>query len=300
MGTALLLGDLPPQMLHSVSGVEFAGFIWHSGRPSSFIILTAVYLIVCFLFYFKFLRSDLAFCVLDEEAAHAAAGQTFEHIKDKKFAALVVGGFILTIIGMSIRQYLGVKLGFIAFSGTVLLVLAIEILKKPLKFDIPDLEHMLAEIEWNAIAFYAALFALVGGLEHTHILDMVASWFIPFTQKGLLVGTSVMYWVTAPIVGIVEHDAFILTLLYVIRDLGETVDVNVWPYYWGLVWSGTLGSNLTIAGAPALYVALTMGEKEDGEKFSLKEFFSYTVPYVLASLVLCYVFMVLIWVLPLM
>jgi Na+/H+ antiporter NhaD/arsenite permease-like protein len=279
MGTALLLGDLPPQMLHSVSGVEFAGFIWHSGRPSSFIILTAVYLIVCLLFYFKFLRSDLAFCVLDEEAAHEAAGQTFEHIKDKKFAALVVGGFILTIIGMSIRQYLGVKLGFIAFTGTVLLVLAIEILKKPLKFDIPDLEHMLAEIEWNAIAFYAALFALVGGLEHTHILDMVASWFIPFIQKGLLVGTSVMYWVTAPIVGIVEHDAFILTLLYVIRDLGETVDVNVWPYYWALVWSGTLGSNLTIAGAPALYVALTMGEKEDGEKFSLKEPRSFFVTF---------------------
>ena len=300
MGTALLLGDLPPQMLHSVSGVEFAGFIWHSGRPSSFIILTVVYLIVCFLFYFKFLKSDLAFCVLDEEAAHAAAGETVEHIKDKKFAFLVVGGFILTIIAMALRQYLGVKLGFIAFSGAVFMALAIEILKKPLNFDVPDLEHMLAEIEWNAIAFYAALFALVGGLEHTHLLEIVANWFVPFIQEGLLVGTSVMYWVTAPIVGIVEHDAFILTLLYVIRDLGETMDINVWPYYWGLVWSGTLGSNLTIAGAPALYVALTMGEKEDGEKFSLKEFFSYTVPYVVASLVLCYVLMVLIWVLPFM
>lgn len=301
MGTALLLGDLPPQMLHSVSGVEFFGFIWHSGRPSSFIILTAVYLIVCFLFYrFKFLKSDLAFCVLDEEAAHAAAGETVEHIKDKKFAILVVGGFILTIIAMALRQYLGVKLGFIAFTGAVFIALAIEILKKPLNFDVPDLEHMLAEIEWNAIAFYAALFALVGGLEHTHILEIVADWFVPFIQQGLLVGTSVMYWVTAPIVGIVEHDAFILTLLYVIRDLGETMDINVWPYYWGLVWSGTLGSNLTIAGAPALYVALTMGEKEDGEKFSLKEFFSYTVPYVVSSLVLCYIFMVLIWVLPLM
>ncbi len=300
MGTALLLGDLPPQMLHSVSGVEFAGFIWHSGRPSSFIILTVVYLIVCFLFYFKFLKSDLAFCVLDEEAAHAAAGETVEHIKDKKFAFLVVGGFILTIIAMALRQYLGVKLGFIAFSGAVFMALAIEILKKPLNFDVPDLEHMLAEIEWNAIAFYAALFALVGGLEHTHILEIVADWFVPFIQQGLLVGTSVMFWVTAPIVGIVEHDAFILTLLYVIRDLGETMDINVWPYYWGLVWSGTLGSNLTIAGAPALYVALTMGEKEDGEKFSLKEFFSYTVPYVISSLVLCYALMVLIWVLPFM
>ena len=35
MGTALLLGDLPPQMLHSVSGVEFMEFIWQNGRPSS-------------------------------------------------------------------------------------------------------------------------------------------------------------------------------------------------------------------------------------------------------------------------
>ncbi len=298
MGTALLLGDLPPQMLHSVSGVEFLGFIWHSGRPSSFIILTIVYLIVCFLFYFKFSKSDLAFCVLDEEAAHEAAGEKMDHIKDKRFAFVVVAGFVLTIIGMSMRQFFGVKLGFIAFAGTLLLVLVIELLKKPLGFDVPDLEHMLGEIEWSAIGFYAALFALVGGLEHANLLEIVANWFIPFIKSGLLVGTSVLYWVTAPIVGVVEHDAFILTILYVIRDLGESQGINVWPYYWGLVWAGTLGSNLTIAGAPALYVALTMGEKEDGEKFSLKEFFSYTVPYVISSLVLCYILMVLIWVLP--
>ncbi len=298
MGTALLLGDLPPQMLHSVSGVEFLGFIWHSGRPSSFIILTVVYLLVCLVFYFKFKKSSLALCTLDEEAAHEAAGETMVHIKDKRFAFVVVAGFILTIIGMSMRQIFDVKLGFIAFTGTLLLVLVIEILKKPLGFDVPDLEHMLGEIEWSAIAFYAALFALVGGLEHARLLEIVANWFIPFIKSGLLVGTSVLYWVTAPIVGVVEHDAFILTLLYVIRDLGQSQGINVWPYYWGLVWAGTLGSNLTIAGAPALYVALSMGEKEDGEKLSLKEFFSYTVPYVVISLVLTYILMVLIWVLP--
>ena len=39
MGTALLLGDLPPQMLHSVAGAEFFDFIWQDGRPSSFPIL---------------------------------------------------------------------------------------------------------------------------------------------------------------------------------------------------------------------------------------------------------------------
>ncbi|NOY87381.1 MAG: permease [Deltaproteobacteria bacterium] len=300
MGTALLLGDLPPQMLHSVSGIEFLGFIWHSGRPSSFLILTVTYLLVCLVFYFKFKRSELAMCTLDEKAAHADAGETMVHIKDKRFAFLVCAGFIWTVIGMSLRQFLGFKLGFIAFAGTLIMVLVFELLKKPLKMDVPDLEGMLGEIEWSAIGFYVALFALVGALEYTHVLKIVANWLIPFIKSGLLTGTSVLYWVTSPIVAFVEHDAYILTILYVIRDLHQSLNINAWPYYWALVWAGTLGSNLTIAGAPALYVALTMGEKEDGEKMPLKKFFSYTVPYVLLSLVICYVFLVLIWVLPFM
>ena len=51
MGTAMLLGDLPPQMLHSVSKIEFSGFIWFMGRPSSFFILLFSYLITCGFFY---------------------------------------------------------------------------------------------------------------------------------------------------------------------------------------------------------------------------------------------------------
>ncbi|MBA2706758.1 MAG: permease, partial [Gemmatimonadaceae bacterium] len=45
MGSALLLGDLPPQMLHSVAGVEFGDFIWHQGRLSSFPILMVTFII---------------------------------------------------------------------------------------------------------------------------------------------------------------------------------------------------------------------------------------------------------------
>ena len=300
MGTALLLGDLPPQMLHSVTGIEFFGFIWHSGRPSSFLILTVVYLIVCFLFYLGFRRTELSRCVLDDEAPGEVTGTKGHHIKDKRFAFIVCAVFVLTLFSMTLREFLGVKLGFISFAGSVLLVLVVEALRKPLRMDAPDLEYILKEIDWSAVTFYAALFALVGGLEHTGILTLLGNWFIPFLQRGLLVGTSIVYWVTASLVGFLEHDAYILTLLYVVRDLGETHGIQVWPYYWAILWAGTLGSNLTIAGAPALYVAVTVGEKEDGEKFSLRQFFSYTVPYVLLSLVLCYILMVLIWVLPFM
>lgn len=300
MGTALLLGDLPPQMLHSVSGIEFAGFIWLMGRPSSFIILTVTYAVTVLVFYFKFSKSSLAECTVSHEVAHAMAGEKLDHIKDKRFAFIVCLGFLLTIIAMALREFIGVKLGFIAFSGALALVIFFELFAKRMGMEVPPLEEMLAELEWKAIGFYVALFALVGGLEHSKILEMVANWFVPFIQSSLLVGTAIVYWVTAPIVGLVEHDAYILTLLYVIRDLGQSHGINPWPLYWALLWAGTLGSNLTIAGAPALYLALSLGEKEDGRKLSLREFLSYSVPYVLVSLGTCYVLAVLIWVLPFM
>ena len=299
MGTALLLGDLPPQMLHSVSGVEFLGFIWHSGRPSSFIILTLTYLVVVGYFYFKFRASPMALVSMDS-ARLVADAPPESHITNPRSATIVCVVFLLTILGMSMREIFDVKLGYIAFTGALSLVLVFEIFGKAWRLDPPELEGMLAELDWKAIGFYVALFALVGGLENVHILEIVAAWLVPFIETSLLLGVSVLYWVSAPIVGVVEHDAYILTLLYVIRDLGESSGINPWPLYWALVWSGTLGSNLTIAGAPALYVALSIGEKEDARKWSLREFLAMTVPYVLISLVVCYVLMVFIWVLPYM
>lgn len=46
------------------------------------------------------------------------------------------------------------------------------------------------------------------------------------------------------------------------------------------------------------YVAKTLGEKEDKRTVGLKEFLGISVPFVLVSLVTCYIPAMLIWVLP--
>lgn len=145
--------------------------------------------------------------------------------------------------------------------------------------------------------FYIALFALVGGLEKSHILDKLADALRPIFAQNYALGATLLYWVTVPIVGLVEHDAYILTFLYTIKDLAQS-GIEPWPLYWMLLWSGTLGSNLTVAGAPALYVALTLGEKEEGRKVSLREFLAWSIPFTLVAAVVCYVLGMLIWVLP--
>jgi Na+/H+ antiporter NhaD/arsenite permease-like protein len=289
MGSAMLLGDLPPQMLHSVSGAEFGDFFWQHGRPSSFPILMLTFVVTLAAMYAYGFRGYKR-QTLDVEALGIKT-----RIPNRLFAAVVVGGFLLTVLAMALRQWIGVKLGFIAMTGALTLVLVLELLGDRVKA--PSFEHILGELDWRAVFFYIALFALVGGLEKVHLLDALAQWLRPLFVENFALGATLMYWITVPIVGIVEHDAYILTFLYTIRDLGHE-GVPTWPLWWMLLWAGTLGSNLTVAGAPALFAALNIAQREEKRKVSLREFLAWSVPFTLVAAVVCFALGMAIWVIP--
>lgn len=295
MGSAMLLGDLPPQMMHSVSGAEFMDFIWTRGLPSSFPILTVTFLLTLGAMYWLSFRK---FKVSSSAAVSAGGGSMPDaKIQDPLFAAIVLCMFAATVVGMAFREHLGVKLGFIALTGALLLVLILEVMGDRLKK--PSFEDIIQELDWRAVFFYIALFALVGGLEKTGILEQLAHSVQPIFKENLALGATLLYWITIPIVGIVEHDAYILTFLYTIRDIGQQ-GVDPWPLWWMLLWAGTLGSNLTIAGAPALYVANNICEREENRKIPLREFLRWSILFTLISSGICYVIGMLVWVLPLM
>jgi len=288
MGTALLIGDLPPQMLHSVAGAEFGDFFWQHGRPSSFPILMITFVATLAAMWAYGFRGSKRVENFGELGIDA-------RIPNPLFATIVVVWFVGTVIAMSMREYIGVKLGFIALTGAVSLVLVLALLGDRVKA--ASFEEMIQELDWRAIFFYIALFALVGGLEKSHILDLLAEQMKPLFRESYALGATVLYWVTVPIVGLVEHDAYILTFLYTIRDLGAS-GIEPWPLYWMLLWSGTLGSNLTVAGAPALYVALSLAEKEEKRKVSLREFLAWSIPFTIVCSLVCYALGMLFWVLP--
>jgi hypothetical protein len=53
-----------------------------------------------------------------------------------------------------------------------------------------------------------------------------------------------------------------------------------------------------VAGAPALYAALNICQREENRRVSLREFLAWSVPFTLVSAAVCYVLGMLIWVLP--
>ena len=56
-----------------------------------------------------------------------------DHIKDKPFAVVVCGIFLLTIVAMAFRPVFGYQLGFIAMLGAITLILLFEIFKDLLR-----------------------------------------------------------------------------------------------------------------------------------------------------------------------
>ena len=170
MGTALIIGDLPPQMLHSVAGAEFFDFIWQHGRPSSIPNLMVTFLITLAVMWYYGFRGH-------QRITDMAALGIEAKIPNPLFATIVVGWFIGTVIAMSMREYIGVQLGFIALTGAISLVLVLALLGDRVKAT--SFEECLQELDWRAIFFYIALFALVGGLEKSHILDKLAAALKP-------------------------------------------------------------------------------------------------------------------------
>jgi hypothetical protein len=102
-------------------------------------------------------------------------------------------------------RVLGVKLGFIAMTGALSLVLVLHFLGDRVK-QAPSFEEMIQELDWRAIFFYIALFALVGGLEKAHILDKLADALKPMFAQSYALGATVLAG-DDPDRRLVEHDA---------------------------------------------------------------------------------------------
>ena len=289
MGTALLMGDLPPQLLHSVGGAEFLDFIWFRGRPSSFPLLTLTFLLVTGLMYILFIRSEPENLTLNAAGEAGAGGGV-----NRLLLAVSIGFFAATVAGMAVRPLLGVPLGFITVAGATLLALTVEALRRLGVRGMPSFEEAVSDVEWRALMFYAALFSLVGGLEHSGALERFAEMLSGYISEPLPVAYTVFYWLTGLLAAIVEHDALLLTLLYTVRDAARLASVDPWPFYWGMAWAATLASNATVAAAPALYVAVTLAEKA-GHRVAPREFLKYSLPYAFSSLAIHYLLTLPVW-----
>ncbi|WP_298667097.1 ArsB/NhaD family transporter [uncultured Methanofollis sp.] len=244
-GTATLIGDPPNIMIASAAGLTFNEFLLNMGPVV--IVDMAIMLVMLSLIYGRTLKVNPAeqetivrtIDALDERAA----------IKDRSLFMKSVVTILLVVFLFFIHDKLGLEPAVVALTGAAILLL----------WSREPPEEILEKIEWPALFFFGGLFIVVGALVETGLISQLASFVVGHvdsTEEAMFIIT----WFAAFASAIVDNIPLTATLIPLISEMGQTMDV--YPLWWALSLGACLGGNGTAIGASANVVVIGIAERE--------------------------------------
>jgi Na+/H+ antiporter NhaD/arsenite permease-like protein len=281
-GTATLIGDPPNIMIGSENPhLTFNAFLFNLG-PIAFIIM-CVTLVMLYFIYRKQLKYDA------EKSKMLMALNEKEYITDvplMKKSLFVLG---LTILGFVLHSVIHVDSSVIAMLGATVLMLV--------GLREHDVEEAFDSVEWATIFFFVGLFALVGGLQASGVIESMATQFLQWTNYEVEATAVVILWVSGIASGFIDNIPFVATMIPLIdsmaSDLNLAIDSpQINTLWWSLALGACLGGNMTIIGASANVIVAGLASRE-GHGFSYWEFLKIGFPITIVSLVLAHVYIYL-------
>jgi Na+/H+ antiporter NhaD/arsenite permease-like protein len=253
-GTATLIGDPPNIMIGSAAGLTFNDFLVNMGPVV--VVDMVVILLLLLLVFRKSLKIEEGERVgiqktidaLDERAA----------IKDRSLFMKSVVTILLVVFLFFIHDKLGLEPAVVALTGAAIILFWSRV---------PP-EEILEKIEWPALFFFGGLFIVVGALVETGLISQIASFVVGHvdsTEEAMFIIT----WFAAFASAIVDNIPLTATLIPLITEMGQTMDV--YPLWWALSLGACLGGNGTAIGASANVVVIGIAERQ-GINISFVEF----------------------------
>ena len=188
-------------------------------------------------------------------------------IRSLSVLALVIAGFIA-------RDQIGLDTCVVAILGASVLLL----------FEKPS--NIFREVEWNTILFFIGLFVIIGGLEASGGIKMMANALVSATEGSRGLTSMIILWGSGIISGFIDNIPFTATMAPMISQIQATVGVEyAKPLWWCLSLGACLGGNLTIIGAAA-NVIVSENAAQHGHTIKFLEFFKYGIIVVFISLLM--------------
>ncbi|MCX8187670.1 MAG: SLC13 family permease [Nitrososphaeria archaeon] len=144
-------------------------------------------------------------------------------------------------------------------------------------------------VDWWTLAFFITLFASVGTLKYVGVTKLIAEGFIGMGLQGTGLYLTFGY-ISGFLTAILDNILAVATLIPVVYELGG-VGVNIFPYWWALLFSGTFMGNLTPIGSTANIIALGIVERK--HRFSFKEWIKIGAAVSFSTLTLALIIMTL-------
>jgi Na+/H+ antiporter NhaD/arsenite permease-like protein len=105
------------------------------------------------------------------------------------------------------------------------------------------------------------LFASVGTLKYAGTTEIVAKSLISWAGGNPKILFIVLTWVSGILTGFMDNVLAVATFIPVVQDIAKT-GIDVTPYWWGILFGGTLFGNLTMIGSTANIVAIGIIERQ--------------------------------------
>lgn len=271
-GAATLIGDPPNIMIGGATQLDFMDFI--VVNLPIVVIVSIVTLLLLRLIYHK----KLSAIQVDKEKIMAFDEK--RTIPNRKFLLKSLIVFGLVIVAFITHHLHEINLASVALGGGFLLMLVTR----------QDPEDILHEVEWPTLFFFMGLFVIVGGLEKTGIIGLVADKMILMTQGEVAPTMQLVLWISALSTTFVNSIPYTATMISLIENMAGQLQGNMEPLWWALSLGACLGGNGTLIGAAANIIVAGFTQKT---KYPLrfKEYFKIAFPLMIVSIILASVYL---------
>ena len=272
-GTATLIGDPPNIMIGSAAGLSFADFIVNTG-PVVLIIL-AVVVAIFFLMY----RGNLH--VESENMEKVLTLDEKLTIKDASLLRKSVIMIVLVVVGFIFHAQLGIESATVALTaaGVMLLIGG------------QDAEDVILGVEWSTILFFIGVVVVVGGLNSTGVIAMLANGMLELVGDNEVLAIVLVLWASALISAFLDNIPFVATLIPMIQTLQQG-GMDVLPLWWALSLGACLGGNGSLIGASANVVLAGVSAK-NGYPITFMSYLKKGFPLMLLSVAICTVYLLI-------
>ena len=273
-GSATMCGDPPNIIIGTSLGMSFSDFVTNTG-------LIAIVCLVAVVIYF--------YLVFRKELTSNAVTKNPADYPDPSEAITSKGGFVISWI-----IFLCAVVLLVTHSQTGLTVscIGVFIALVTLLTAGRDALDLLKKVDYKTLLFFVGLFVVVGGLEKTGILTLLAGFIGNVSGGNLKVMIAIIIWVSAIASAFIDNIPFAATMIPVINSLAATQGIEISILAWALAMGTDIGGSATPIGASANVVGIATAAKS-GHMIKwgryCKSMAPATILVILISMVMIYV-----------
>ena len=258
-GSATMCGDPPNIIIGTSLGYSFADFVLNTGLIA---LISLVFIVLYFYFCF---RKELS--QNNNTAGTIKYPNPSEAIENKRAFAISCIIFASAVVLLVTHAQTGLTV------ATIGLFIAVVTLLTSGK----DAIIILKKLDYETLFFFIGLFVVVGGLEQTGALNVVANFIGDISEGNALMMIAIVLWVSAIASAFVDNIPFAATMIPVIKTLSATQGVDLDVLAWTLSMGTDIGGSATPIGASANVVGISMAAKE-GHIIGWGKYCKYAVP----------------------